>query len=275
MLFALVPVILVGLFGSYAGIDYLLRNKFIFTPVPTTISAEEAGISGAKTLELRTDDGEKIVAWYAAPSDANRPLILYFHGQGGIRKGHFSQLVSHGYGLLAIAYRGYHGSTGSPTEEGVMRDAEAAYAEAARLHYGPERIVVMGESLGTGVATILAARHEEAALVLDSPYDSVPRVAEARYGIPVGLGELVVKDRFHADDAIRKVKAPILMSVGCKDDSIPSERSLNLYELAGQPKKLILSSGVGHITFARPDVLDQALVWIAAPVASDNPAPCP
>jgi uncharacterized protein len=90
------------------------------------------------------------------------------------RKVAFRMFAASGYGFLAISYRGYGGSTGSPTQAGLMRDGEAAYREARRRGYEGDRIVLLGESLGTGVAIPLAVTRETAALVLDSPFSSAP-----------------------------------------------------------------------------------------------------
>lgn len=262
--------------------DAVVRDNFIFPEqdrkrtTASPLSRKAAGVPAAEEFALKTDPGVKVVAWYAPPTKANRPLILYFHGQGGFREDHFKDLMEHGYGLLTFAYRGYNGSTGSPTEENVMRDAEAAYAEALERGYTRQRIVVMGESIGTGPATILAARHEEAALVLDSPYDNTPLIGWSRSYIPVGISDEYIKDKFHADEAIKKVNAPVLMSVGCSDGAIPAERSFALYDLANNPKKMIVSAEADHIPLSKAgDALNQAMAWIDAPTGAAGRDSCP
>jgi fermentation-respiration switch protein FrsA (DUF1100 family) len=266
MFFALVPVALLGLAGGL----YYLPPKFIIQPDTSHASPAESGVADANIVTVPTDDGEKLVAWYADPKDARRPIILYFHGQSGAlahRNEQFNRLIEHGYGLLAIAYRGFNESTGSPSEEGLKYDADGAYAEALRRGFAPSRIVLMGESLGTGVATFLASRREVAAVVLDSPYDNIPAVIDTNFHVPAIVSELVLRDKFHSDAVIDKVKAPVFMSVGKTDGAIPPQHGLRLYNLAHDPKQLI-ESDCGHITFKEDKTaLAKAMAWIDATLA--------
>ena len=147
----------------------VFQRRLQYFPDRHLADPAQAGMSGVEDLRLTTDDGETLVAWYVPAKDGH-PLILYFHGNGGAlvdRVPRFRALMASGYGLLALSYRGYGGSTGSPTQKGLMEDAETAYLEARARGYNGDRIVLIGESLGTGVAIALAATHEAAALVLE------------------------------------------------------------------------------------------------------------
>src|SRR5262249_59569280 len=107
----------------------------------------------AEEVVLQTQDGEKVIAWHVSPH-GEKPVVLYFHGNGGalsMRAGRFRKLVADGTGLLALSYRGYGGSSGSPTETGLIADAEAAYRFAADK-YDARRPALWGESLGSGGA---------------------------------------------------------------------------------------------------------------------------
>jgi uncharacterized protein len=183
---------------AIAGLT-LFQRRFLYFPDRHLSHPAEAGLSGVEELRLTADDGEILVAWHI-PASKNRPVILYFHGNGGAlidRVPRFHMLAASGYGLLAVSYRGYGGSSGLPTEAGLMLDGEAAYREARTRGYEGDRIVLMGESLGTGVAAALAAVHEAAALVLDSPYfvgnrcrrNALPYAAGALADVrPVSIG---------------------------------------------------------------------------------------
>ncbi|MFZ0496312.1 MAG: alpha/beta hydrolase [Methylocella sp.] len=240
----------------------VFQRRLQYFPDRHLVDPAQAGMSGVEDLRLATADGETLVAWYV-PAQDGHPLILYFHGNGGAladRVPRFRALTASGYGLLAISYRGYGGSTGSPTQKGLMQDGETAYLEARARGYGGDRIVLLGESLGTGVATALAAKHEAAALVLDSPYSSAMDVAAAHYAIfPVNW---LMFDRFRSDLAIGDVHIPILVVHGDEDDVVPISLARRLFELANEPKTFMLVSGGKHLVLGLAEVFPRVREWI-------------
>ncbi len=240
----------------------VFQRRLQYFPDRHLVDPAQAGMSGVEDLRLTTDDGEVLVAWYVPATDGH-PLTLYFHGNGGAlvdRVPRFLALKASGYGLLAISYRGYGGSTGSPTQKGLMEDGETAYLEARARGYDGARIVLMGESLGTGIAIALAATHEAAALVLDSPYSSAVEVAAAHYAIfPVNW---LMFDRFRSDLAIGDVHIPILVLHGDEDDIIPINLSRRLFELANEPKTFMHASGAKHLVLGLAEVFPRVRAWI-------------
>jgi uncharacterized protein len=263
---------LVGLFAVYLGVFCLLaleQRAMIYVPRAALATPAEAGLAGVETLRIETQDGEKLEAWLHPPKSADQPLIVYFHGNGGAlidRKDRFATLVAHGYGLLAPSWRGFGASTGAPSEEGLLLDAEAAYAEALKRGYAPSRIVLMGESLGTGVATMIAARHDVAALVLDSPYDSILALAGSRF--PYFPVSLALVDTFRADEAIGEVKAPVLMALTEDDPVTPAANARRLFARANEPKRMLAFPGAVHAALASPGALEKAMQWIDETVRS-------
>src|SRR3984957_8071364 len=163
--------------GLYAG-----QRKILFRCDAAEVNPATLGLK-AQTLRLKTEDGESLLAWSFPPAPEN-PLILYFHGNAGgldLRVERFRAMAEAGMGLLAIEYRGYASSTGSPSEHGLKLDGEAAYAAAIASGVAPERIVALGEALASSFGVALATRHEISGLVLDSPYSSIADVAAAAY----------------------------------------------------------------------------------------------
>ncbi|HLZ65133.1 MAG TPA: alpha/beta hydrolase [Aliidongia sp.] len=236
------------------------QRHFLYFPGGDAKSPTDAGLVDGQEVSIGTEDGERLHAWYVPPRPG-RPLLLYFHGNGGSLMGRaerFSVLTATGNGLLAVEYRGYPGSSGTTTEAGLHRDAEAAYQYIRNLNIPPERLVIMGESLGTGLAVALAARHASAALVLDSPYSSVADVAAAQFWLfPV---RLVLRDQFRSDLAIGKVEVPVLMVHGSADRVIPLAFAEKLFALAREPKRFVRVEGAGHL--AMDTMLPQVLDWI-------------
>src|SRR6266567_6855688 len=163
----------VAIFGCVVAVAYAAQRSLQYHPERTRRPPAAAGLFAAEEIELTTADGEKVIVWHVPPK-GDRPVVLYFHGNGGSlawRANRLRSFVADGTGLVALSYRGYGGSTGSPTETGLIADAEAVYAFAAS-RYPAERISVWGESLGTGVSVVLAASHKIARLVLESPFTS-------------------------------------------------------------------------------------------------------
>ena len=194
---------------------------------------------------LDTADGEKVIAWHVPQRD-DKPVVLYFHGNGGslrYRVARFRALTADGTGLLALSYRGYGGSTGSPTEQGLLADAAAAYAFAT-ARVPAARIALWGESLGSGVAIALAIEHTVARMVLEAPFSSAVDIgAKAYWFLPV---RLLMKDQFRSDLRIARVKVPILILHGTQDGVVPIAFGERLYALANEPKRMLRLNGGGH-----------------------------
>jgi uncharacterized protein len=249
----------------------VFQRRFLYFPDRRLTRPAESGLGGVEELLLMTDDGETLVAWHLPPRDGH-PLILYFHGNGGAlidRVPRFRMFAESGYGFLAVSYRGYGGSTGSPTQRGLLRDGEAAYREARARGYGGDRIVLMGESLGSGVATILASSHDAAALVLDSPFSSAVDVAAVHYGLlPVSW---LMIDQFRSDTAIRAVHIPVLIVHGEEDDIIPINLAKQLSERANEPKVFISVAGGGHLVLGLTEVFARVREWIDARTGVKRP----
>ena len=169
-----------------------LQRSFLF-PIPTAArtTPQAAGFPEAEEHVLTTADGEKVIVWHV-PARPGRPVILYFHGNGDFLAGFFGRfrdLIADGTGVVALSYRGYAGSSGQPSEHGLLQDAAAAYAFTT-ARYSADRIVVWGFSLGTGVAVALAAEQPVGKLILEAPYTSLADVGASAFPIfPVRLGD--------------------------------------------------------------------------------------
>jgi fermentation-respiration switch protein FrsA (DUF1100 family) len=261
----LVAIALIAWCGGLALLYFAQRS--ILFPIPETkrTSPQAAGLPQAEEHLLHTSDGEALVAWHVAPR-AEKPVVIFFHGNGDIlawRAPWFATLIADGTGLVAVSFRGYAGSSGSPSEAGLLQDAEAAYAFAAQ-RYAPERIVSWGFSLGTGPAIALAARHRIAALILEAPYTSIADIAAAAF--PFAPVRWFVRDPFHADQWIADVTAPVLIMHGGRDVTIPIRFGEKLYAFAREPKQMVRFPEAAHNdldSFGTTDVARAFLARIA------------
>src|SRR5215471_8930104 len=161
-----------------------LKQRALLFPIPPVgrITPADAGFAEAEEHVLTTADGEKIIVWHV-PAKAGRPVILYFPGNGDFLAGcagRFKDMTADGTGLVALSYRGYAGSSGRPSEKGLLQDAAAAYAFASAL-YPASKLVLWGFSLGSGVAVALAADRQAGGVILEAPYSSIADVAAAAF----------------------------------------------------------------------------------------------
>lgn len=233
------------IYGGLLALLYVSQRKLMYFPDPQRTPAAAAGFAQAEEITLSTEDGERILAWHV-PAAGAKPFVLYFHGNGGalnLRAERFRRLTADGTGLLGVSYRGYGGSTGSPSERGFLADAAAAYA-FARGRYAPERLVVWGESLGTGVAVALAAEQPVGRVLLESPFASAVEIAAKVYPfVPV---RWLMRDPFRSDLRIGKVTAPTLVIHGDHDTVVPIASGERLYDMIKAPKRFIRLPQAGH-----------------------------
>ena len=157
----------------------------------------------------------------------------------------FHSLADQGFGLMALDYRGYGASEGSPSEAGFYQDASAAINYTTHtLAVLTDRIILYGESIGTGVAVQMATEFPEAALVLQSPYTSTEAVAEQRYPwLPV---HFLMKDRFDSLSKMKNVHVPLLLMHGEQDVIVPVSEGKKLFAGASEPKTAIYFPQKGH-----------------------------
>lgn len=240
-------VYLVLLYVGAAAALYVFQRALLY-PIPQTVRTPPAaaGFPEAEEVIVTTGDGERVVLWHVPPR-ADRPVVIFFHGNGEVlawRVPRFRALTGDGTGLVALSFRGYAGSTGKPTEQGLLQDGAAAYDFAA-ARYSPSRIVPWGYSLGSGVAVALASARPVGAVVLEAPYTSIVDVAASAY--PLFPVRWLMHDRFHSDRLIGELAAPLLVLHGEKDSVISAAFGRRLYALAPEPKRFVAFENGTHV----------------------------
>ena len=253
-----------------AGIVYamILLLAFLFQARLVYFPEVERGLDATpraaglefEEVSLRTADGETLHGWWV-PVSAARGTVLLLHGNAGNishRLEYLTMFNRLGYASLIIDYRGYGKSSGTPSEDGTYRDAEAAWQylmETRKLK--PQDVVVLGESLGGGVATWLAAKYPPRALVLASVLTSVPDLGAKVYPwLPV---RLLARIDYNSRERMQQITAPVLIAHSREDDIVPFAHGEALFAAAREPKQFLVMSG-GHndgFLFMREE-------WIAA-----------
>ena len=238
--------LIAGIYVIAAGSLYVFQRRLIYLPDTDREAPAEAGLSGVREVVLDTPDGARLIAWYAPPAPG-KATLLYFHGNAGSladRTDRIRRFAGAGYGVFMPSYRGYSGSTGSPSEAAINADARLAYEHLRGLGVAERAIVLYGESLGSGVAVRLASEHPVGAVILDAPYTSLPDVGKMLY--PVMPVRTFMVDRFDSKKYIAAVRAPILIMHGTNDTVIPLGLGQALFEAAPEPKEMAVFKGAGH-----------------------------
>ncbi len=231
-------IVLCLCFGISVLLLYVFQRRLIYFPTHKTPQLAIYHAPDMSVVTLRTQDNLTLNSWYKKPARNHCPTILILHGNAG-HIGHrmplARQLIEAGFGVFLLEYRGYGGNPGSPSEQGLYADAHAALEFLIQNDVKSEHIVVYGESLGTGVATQIAAENPICALILQSPFTSL--VALSKYHYPWII--LQPRDRFDSLGRIEKIHAPLLILHGNQDQLVPFSEGMTLYRHANEPKKII------------------------------------
>jgi fermentation-respiration switch protein FrsA (DUF1100 family) len=242
----LVPVaaflgILIGILAISLGME----DQFLYFPTRTLAAVPADYELEAEELSLEAEDGIRLHGWWIR-GDGRRALV-FFHGNAGNIGDRLDRArILHdrfGFDVFLVDYRGYGRSAGRPSEEGLYRDGRAAYRAALERGFAPERIVLFGESLGSAVAIRTASDMPCAAVVLETPFLSIPEMARVHYPF---VPAFLVRSRFDNGARIAAVAPPKLFLVAERDEIVPPAQSRRLYDLATGQKSFFLIRGAGH-----------------------------
>ena len=242
----LVTVLLVGL---AVGMLTALQRQLIYFPDSTTVPSAGEVIEGARDVTLRTSDGLALGAWFvpASPSSDMHMAVLVAPGNGGNRSGRVglaTELSRRGLAVVLMDYRGYGGNPGSPSEDGLARDAMAAALALDELGYPAERTIYFGESLGAGVVTALQARRAPAGVVLRSPFPELADVGAHHYPwLPV---RLLLQDKFRITELLSDSEVPVTVIYGDRDSVVPPGLSARVADEATSLAERVVIRGADH-----------------------------
>lgn len=216
----------------------LFERRLSYRPNPTRTPPAAARLDRVVERVLPTPDGERLIVW-RQQARPGLPTLLFFHGNGEAltyRSGRIGAYEAEGYGVYMIAYRGYSGSSGTPSEPAIVADALLAWDALAAEGLAPRDIVIYGESLGTSVAVQVALQRPAAALILEAPFTSM--VDEWRQFVPLLPVGLLLRDRWDSLARIGRLGMPLLVLHGGRDLVVPIRLGRRLFEAAPEPKRL-------------------------------------
>ena len=251
--------------GALLTLISVFQRALIYFPIDDVPTPDEVGLGDAEPVTFPTEDGLTLQGWFLPIARTpSPPTVLVFNGNAGNRAYRAplaAWLHRDGFQVLLFDYRGYGGNHGSPTEAGLAADARAARAYlGGRPDVDETRVFYFGESLGAAVATALAADLAPAGLILRSPFSSLADVGRLHY--PLLPVRTLLKDRFAANEQIKRVRCPVLVLAGDRDKIVPLELSRRLYEAVSGPKELVIISDADHndLALVAGDTLRDAVV---------------
>ncbi len=231
--------IVIGILVIYASVLVLLfifQRNLMYHPDENNYFGDKLEVNIEK-VKIKTSDNIDLLGWFHKKDLKRLKTIVYFHGNAGklenrIHKlNHFKDMDVN---FLIIAWRGFSGNEGKPSEEGLYIDGNSAIMWLKNLGLSEEDIIIYGESLGTGIATEIAQNNNFAGLVLETPFTSMIEAAKNFYlYIPVGL---LLKDKYKNNIKIKNINIPVLVMHGEADQIVPFWMGEKIYEIANQPK---------------------------------------
>ena len=231
--------VVIGILVIYASVLVLLfifQRNLMYHPDENNYFGDKLEVNIEK-VKIKTSDNIDLLGWFHKKDLKRLKTIVYFHGNAGklenrIHKlNHFKDMDVN---FLIIAWRGFSGNEGEPSEEGLYIDGNSAIMWLKNLGLSEEDIIIYGESLGTGIATEIAQNNNFAGLVLETPFTSMIEAAKNFYPyIPVGL---LLKDKYKNNIKIKNINIPVLIMHGEADQIVPFWMGEKIYEMANEPK---------------------------------------
>ena len=215
---------------------YFYQRNLLYHPNENNYSGDKISVDIEK-VKIQTADNIELLGWYHKKNLKDYKTLVYFHGNAGslenrIHKlNHFQDM---NINFLIIAWRGFNGNKGKPSERGLYLDGKSTIDWLIKKGVNEENIILYGESLGTGVATHLAQNKNYAGVILETPFTSMVDAAKNFYPyVPINL---LLKDKFENFKKVKNINAPILVMHGEVDKIVPFSMGKKIYEIANNPK---------------------------------------
>jgi fermentation-respiration switch protein FrsA (DUF1100 family) len=242
---AVLGVVLAGAGAILCALIVILESAFIYFPSRALeIAPADLGLA-AEELHPVAADGTRLHGWWVRGKGER--ALLFFHGNAGNISHRLERagriVAAHGLDVVLVDYRGYGRSEGKPSEAGLYADGLAVYDAARERGFPPERIVVLGESLGAAVAVEVARQRPCGALILEMPFRSIAEMARRHYPI---IPRALIATRFDNEAKIGSLTVPTLFVLGDEDAVVPPDHVEALYRKHPGPKELYVIRGAGH-----------------------------
>jgi len=226
---------------------YLFQRNLLYHPSENNYFGDQLLVSVEK-VKIKTKDNIELLSWYHTKNNNDYKTILFLHGNAGTLENrihkinHFKDMKIN---FLLVAWRGFSGNKGQPTEQNLYEDARSAVKWLESKGIKENNIIIYGESLGTGIATEIAQNKNFAGIILESPFTSMIDAGKDKYPyLPV---KFLLKDKYESEKKIKNIKSPILIMHGKVDNIVPFHMGKKMYELANNPKYSYFSEYDDHM----------------------------
>ena len=235
---------------------FFYQRNLLYHPFENNYNTEEANFS-YEEIFIPTSDGKKLKAWFHKKDLKKKKTLLFFHGNAGNLTNRIYKLnliKNLDINFLIVAYRGFSGNEGKPTEEGLYQDARDTISWLNEQEIEDKQIVIYGESLGTGVSAEVAQNKKFAGIILESPFTSMVEAGKHYYFyLPVSL---LLKDRYETIKKLKNIKIPILVMHGERDRIVPFHMGLEVFSEANEPKYSYFPKNDDHMMEYNKNLLD-------------------
>ena len=243
---------------------YVFQRNLLYHPSENNYFGDQLEVKIEK-VKIKTQDNIELLSWYHNKNIDRYKTILFLHGNAGTLENrihkinHFKDMYIN---FLLVAWRGFNGNKGKPTEKGLYEDARSAVVWLKSKGIKENNIVIYGESLGTGVATEIAQKKNFAGVILESPFTSMIEAGKTKYPyLPV---RLLLKDKYESNKKIKNIKSPILIMHGKVDNIVPFYMGKKIYELANEPKYSYFSEYDDHMMEYNDKLLNHLKKFISS-----------
>ena len=215
---------------------FFYQRSLLYHPFENNYSTDSTNFS-FKEVYISSSNGNSLKAWFHTKDLNNKKTLVFFHGNAGDLRNRIYKLnliKDFDINFLIVAYRGFSGNKGKPSEAGLYEDARNTLDWLAKQGVKQNKIILYGESLGTGVSAEVAQNKKFAGIILESPFTSMVDAGKFYYFyLPVSL---LLKDRYETVKKLKNIKIPILVMHGKKDKIVPFHMGQKVFEKSNEPK---------------------------------------
>ena len=240
-------LIIITIYFLILVFTYFYQRNLLYYPSANNYSDHKINFN-YEEIFIRTNDGYDLKGWFHEKDKIKKKTLVFFHGNAGDLNNRIyklNELKNFDINILIVAYRGFSGNKGKPTEQGLYEDANSTLNWLKEHAVKEEQIIIYGESLGTSVSVEVTQHKNFAGIVLESPFTSMIDTGKFYYPyLPVSL---LLKDKYETLKKLKNINIPILVMHGKKDKIVPFHMGKKIYDSAKEPKFFYFSKEDDHM----------------------------